>query len=114
MHANYSRYGQQSLFIPLKLVYASSHIFFHYGQSRKIVCKNWNILTVYNVSQHYITRCILECIVAACTCVYPETMASGQVVTNIVGHVDTIWDTKQVYVRKTIKSKYVTIYGTNR
>ena len=27
------------------------------------------------------------------TCVYPKNMASGQVVTNIVGHVDTVWDT---------------------
>ena len=28
MHANYSRYGQKSLFIPLKLFYASSQFFF--------------------------------------------------------------------------------------
>ena len=28
---------------------------------------------------------------------------------NIVGHVDTVWDTKQVYTRATLKSKYVTI-----
>ena len=54
MHANYSRYGHKSLFIPLKLVYASSQLFFQYRQSRRIICKKWNILTVYNVSQHYI------------------------------------------------------------
>ena len=28
MHANYSRYGQKSLFIPLQLLYASSQLFF--------------------------------------------------------------------------------------
>ena len=48
MHANYSRYGQKSLFTPLKLVYASSQLVFYYSQSRKSVCKNWNMLTVYN------------------------------------------------------------------
>ena len=29
-------------------------------------------------------------------------MALGQVVTNIVGHVDTVWETKQVYTRTTL------------
>ena len=33
------------------------------------------------------------CIVAACTGVYPKNMALGQVVTQIVGHVDTVWET---------------------
>ena len=41
-------------------------------------------------------------------------MALGQVVTNIVGHVDTVWETKQVHTRTTLKSKYVTIHGVNR
>ena len=54
------------------------------------------------------------CIVAACTGVYPKNMALGQVVTKIVGHVDTVWETKQVYTRITLKSKYVTIHGVNR
>ncbi len=54
------------------------------------------------------------CIFAACTCVYPKNMALGQVVTNIVGHVDTVRDTKHVYTKTTLKSKYVTIYGINR
>ena len=40
-------------------------------------------------------------------------MALGQVVTKIVGHVDTVWETKQVYARITLKSKYVTIRGVN-
>ena len=54
------------------------------------------------------------CIVAACTGVYPNNMALGQVVTKIVGNVDTIWETKQVYTRITLKLKYVTIHGVNR
>ena len=54
------------------------------------------------------------CIVAACTGVYPKNMALRQVVTKIVGHVDTVWETKQVYTRITLKSKYVTIHGVNR
>ena len=45
-----------------------------------MVCKNWNIRTVY-------------------TGVYPKNMALGQVVKKIVGHVDTVWETKQVYAR---------------
>ena len=53
------------------------------------------------------------CIVAACTGFYPKNMALGQVVTKIVGHVDTVWETKQVYTRITLKSKYVTIHGVN-
>ena len=57
----------------------------------------------YNVSQHYINDASILCIVAACTCVYPRNMALGQVVTNIVGHVDSVWDTKQVYTRTTLK-----------
>ena len=72
-----------------------------------MVCKNGNIRTVYTVSQHYINDASLMCIVAACTGVYPKNMALGQVVTKIVGHVDTVWETKQVYTRITIKSKYV-------
>ena len=53
------------------------------------------------------------CIVAACTGVYPENMVLGQVVTTIVGHVGTVWETKQEYTRITLKSKYVTIRGVN-
>ena len=41
-------------------------------------------------------------------------MVLGQVITNIVGHVDALWDTKQVYIRTTLKSKYVTVHGVNR
>ena len=44
------------------------------------------------------------CIVAACTGVYPKNMALGQVVTKIVEHVDTVWETKLVYTRITLKS----------
>ena len=40
-------------------------------------------------------------------------MALGQVVTNIVGHVDIIWQSEQVHTRTTVKSKYVTIHGVN-
>ena len=69
--------------------------------------------TVYNVSQHYINDASIMCIVAAYTGVYSKDMASGQVVTKIVGHVDTVWETKQVYIRITLKSKYVTIHGVN-
>ena len=79
-----------------------------------MVCKNWNIRTVYNVSRYYINDASILCIVAACTCVYPKNMALGQVVTNIVGHVDTVWETKQVHTRTALKSKYVTIHGVNR
>ena len=53
-------------------------------------------------------------IVAACKGVNPKSMALGQVVTKIVGHVDTVWETKQVYTRITLKSKYVTVHGANR
>ena len=60
-----------------------------------MVCKNWNIHTV--MSQDINDASIL-CIVAPCMCVYPKNMALGQVVTNIVGHVDTVWETKQVHV----------------
>ena len=54
------------------------------------------------------------CIVAACTGVYPKNMALGQVVKKIVGHLDTVWETKQVYTGITLKAKYVTIHGVNR
>ena len=54
------------------------------------------------------------CIVAACTGVYPNNMALGQVVTKIVGHVDTVFETKEVYTRITLNSKNVTIHGVNR
>ena len=79
-----------------------------------MVRKNWNIRTVSNVSRYYINDASILCIVAACTCVYPKNMALGQVVTNLVGHVDTVWETKQVHTRTTLKSKYVTIHGVNR
>ena len=75
-----------------------------------MVGENGNIRTVYNVSRYYINDASILCIVAACTCVYPKNMALGQVVTNIVGHVDTVWETKQVHTRTTLKSKY----GVNR
>ena len=79
-----------------------------------MVCKDGNIRTVYNVSRYYINDASILCIVAACTCVYPKNMALGQVVTNIVGHVDTVWETKQVHTRTTLKSKYVPIHGVKR
>ena len=50
-----------------------------------MVCKNGNIRTLYNVSQHYINDASLMCIVAVCTGVYPKNMALGQVVTKIGG-----------------------------
>ena len=62
-----------------------------------MVCKNGNIRTVYNVSQHYINDASIMGIVTAYTGVYPKNMALGQVVKKIVGHVDTVWETKQVY-----------------
>ena len=46
-----------------------------------------------------------------------ENMAVGQVVTNIVTHVDTVivWVMKQVYTRTTLKSTDVTnLYRLNR
>ena len=46
---------------------------------------------------------------AACACLYMKNMALGQVDTKIVGHVDTVWDMKQVYTRTTLNSKYVTV-----
>ena len=46
---------------------------------------------------------------AACACLYMKNVALGQVVTKIVGLVDTVWDMKQVYTRATLNSKYVTI-----
>ena len=49
-------------------------------------------------------------IVAACKGVNPKNIALGQVVTKIVGHVGTVWETKQVYTRITLKSKYVTTH----
>ena len=79
-----------------------------------MVCKNGGIRTVYTVSRYYINDASILCIVAACTYVYPKNMALGQVVTNIVGHVDTLWETKQVHTRTTLKSKYVTIHGVNQ
>ena len=78
-----------------------------------MVCKNWKIHTVCNVSRYYINDASILCIVASCMCVCPKNMALGQVVTNIVGHVDTVWETKQVHTRKTLKSTYVTIHGVN-
>ena len=79
-----------------------------------MVCKNWNIHTVYNVSRYYINDASILCIIASCSGVYPKNMALGQVVTNIVGHVDTVWESKQVHTRTTLKSQYVTIHGVNR
>ena len=78
-----------------------------------MVCKNGNIHTVYNVSRYYINDASILCFVAACTCAYPKIMGLGQVVTNIVGHVDTVWETKQVHTRTTLKSRYVTIHGVS-
>ena len=79
-----------------------------------MVCKHGNIRTVYNVSRYCINYASILCIVAAFTCVCPKNMALGQVVTNIVWHVDTVWETKQVHTRTTLKSKDVTIHGVNR
>ena len=79
-----------------------------------MVCKNGNIRTVYNVSRYYINDTSILCIVVACTCVYPKNMALGQVVTYIMGHVVTVWETKQWHTRTTLQSKYVTIRGVNR
>ena len=76
-----------------------------------MVCKNGNIRTV---SQHYLNDASLMCIVAACTGVYPKNMALGKVVTKIEGHVDTVWETKQVHTRITLKSKYVGYYSWSK
>ena len=78
-----------------------------------MVCKNWNIRTVYNVSQHYINDASI-CAPLPHERRLSEKMALGQVVKKIVGHVDTVWETKQVYTRIRLKSKYVTIHGVNR
>ena len=78
-----------------------------------MVCKNGNIRTVY-VSRYYINDASILCILAACTCVYPKNMALGQVVTNIVGHVDTVWEAKQVHTRIILHSNNLTIHGVNR
>ena len=43
-----------------------------------------------------------------------KNMALGQVVTKLVGHVDTVWDTTQVYTITTLKSNYENIHGVNR
>ena len=43
-----------------------------------------------------------------------ERYGLGQVVTKIVRQVDTVWKTKQVYTRLTLKSKYVTNHRVNR
>ena len=40
--------------------------------------------------QHYIED-------AACTYVYPKDVASWQYVTNIVGHVDTVWGIPELH-----------------
>ena len=56
-----------------------------------MVCQNLNIRTVCNVSQHYMNDASID---ASCICVYAKNMALGQVVTHFVGHVDTVWDTK--------------------
>ena len=79
-----------------------------------MVCKNGYTRIEYNVSRYYINDASILFIVAACTCVYPKNMALGQVVTNIVGHVDTVLETKQVHTRTTLKSKYVATHGVNR
>ena len=78
-----------------------------------MICKNWNIRTVYNVSQHNVNDASIMYIIAACKGVNPKNIALEQVVKKIVGHVDTVWETKQVYTRITLKSKYVTIHGVN-
>ena len=43
-----------------------------------------------------------------------KTWTWGKLLKKIVGHVDTVWETKQVYTRITLMSKYVTIPGINR
>ena len=113
MLENYSIYGQTSLFIPLKLF---THL--HNFSSSKVNHKEWfvknvNIRTSYNVSQHYINDASLLCIVAACTGVYPKKHGIGASCYKNRGHVDTVWETKQVYTRITLKSKYITIHGVN-
>ena len=45
------------------------------------------------------------CIVAACTGVYPKNMALGQVVTKIVGHVDTCIGNERSVYQNNIKLK---------
>ena len=52
---------------------------------------------------------MLHYLVAACKVVNPKNIALGQVVTKIVGHVDTVWETKKC----NLKSKYVTIHRVN-
>ena len=43
-----------------------------------------------------------------------KNMALGQVAKKNRGHVDTVWDMKQVYTRTTLNSKYVTtVYELN-
>ena len=65
------------------------------------------------VSQRYINHASVLCIVAACTCVYPKNIALGQVVTQIVGHVDTVWDTTTSVYQNNIKVNICNYSGSN-
>ena len=58
-------------------------------------------IKIYYYYYYYMHRCSMRMPLS-------ENMALGQVVTQIVGHVDTVWDMKQVYIRTTLNSKYVT------
>ena len=57
---------------------------------------------VYNVSQHYINDAWIYASMQHAHAFIFKNMALGQVVTKIVGHVDTVWDMKQVYTRTTL------------
>ena len=78
-----------------------------------MVCKNGNIRTVYNASQHYINDASICASLPHAWAFIRKNMALGQVVTKIVGHVDPVWEMKQVYTRITLKPKYITIHGVN-
>ena len=71
------------------------------------VFKKWNIRTVYNGSQHYINDASIY--VHRCRMHGRLSEKHG-----LGASCYKLWETKQVYTRITLKSKYVTIHGVNR
>ena len=106
MIVNYSGYGKKSLFVTLKLVHASSQLFFLYSKSRITVVKIGPYLMY--IMSHNIEETMQ--VYNESLCNYPKKHGLGQVVTQIVGHVDTVCGMKQMYTRTTLKSKYVNMY----
>ena len=119
MHANYSSYGQKSLFIPLKLFF--THL--HNVSSSKVnhegrFLKSGTYVgpTVYNVSQHYINDASTCASLPRARAFIRKTWPWGKLLQKSWGTLIQYGKRNKCIqsTRITLKSKYVTIHGVNR